>query len=119
MKSNYKDHCKYSISRSELTEIIESEVNKKLDDIFLDVCKQILPQYLAIALFELNTEFGFGKERLNRFKNGIDAYMEISRTDGFCGKAFDAFKVMEELKRRYGIEIKDIDITIKNLENKD
>lgn len=119
MKSNYKEHCKYSLSRSELTEIIESEVNKKLDDIFLDVCKQILPQYLAIALFELNTDFGFGKKRLNRFKNGIDAYMEISRNDGFCGKAFNAFNVMEELKKRYGIEIKDIDITIKDLENKD
>ena len=118
MKSNYEQHCKYSISRSELNKVIAEEVNKQLDDIFLNVCRQILPQYLAIALFELNTEFGFGKERLNKFKNGIDAYMEISRTDGFCGKSFDAFKVMEDLKNRYDIEIKDIDITIKDLENK-
>lgn len=118
MKSNYRQHCEYVISKAELNSVIEQEVNKKLDAIFLDVCKQILPQYLAIALFELNTEFGFGKERLNRFKNGVDAYMEISRTDGFCGKEFDAFKVMEDLKKRYDIEIKDIYITIKDLENK-
>lgn len=101
------------IEARKVESVVDEMVKEKMDDIFKDACKQMLPQYMAICLLELKTEFGFGKERLNKFKRGVDEYMEISRNDGFCGKEFDGLKVMEMLKNDYGIDLSNVDITIK------
>ena len=54
---------------------------------------------------ELNKEFGFGKDRLNKFYRGVNDLFKLMTTDGILGKEFTPINCIEVLRGKYGIDL--------------
>lgn len=93
------------MSAGQLKKAFDDEFDKRSDEIFEECKKDIVPQLMAVCMVELDTEFGFKKKRLQRFKNGVEAYFLTMLSGGFCGKEFSTIDCINMMKDRYGIDV--------------
>lgn len=108
MKANYKP---VTISRAK--KIIEAEYSKLERQTFQKAAGDIVGQLMAVCLYTLNQNYGFGKTRIQRFKNDVESYFEIMRSGGFFGDGFDADNCIEYIKEKFDIDLSRADVTIK------
>ena len=65
----------------------------------------VASQIMAVCCRELNKEFGFGKDRLNKFYRGVNDLFKLMATDGILGKEFTPINCIEVLRDKYGIDL--------------
>ena len=101
MKANYKKHCFHT--DEEIKRYIELEWEKRSEQVFQDCKRDIIAQLMSVCCVELNQEFGFGAERLNKFKNGVSNLFKLMATDGIFNKPFTPDSCIEIMQEKYGI----------------
>lgn len=104
MKSNYKK--KILVTVEDVKREVELECNSKIDSVYDEVKFDVASQVMAVCLLELNKEFGFGKDRLRKFKEGVDSLFIAMSNDGLMGRKFDAITCAEFIKDKYDLDIR-------------
>lgn len=94
-----------TLTRSELQKYFDSEYEKKVAEIYSSAAEDICEQLMAVCMMELSTEFGFGKDRLIRFRNGVGGYFSLTDTKLLYGKSITTQDYVDRIKERYGISI--------------
>ena len=102
MKSNYKRKI---IQPKDVEKAVEIEYNKRIDELYEQVKSDVVAQIMAVCCYDLNKEFGFGRERIQRFVSGVSSYFEIMLTEGVLGQPFTTQNCIDFLMREYGIDI--------------
>lgn len=99
MKANY-----VTLSESAIRRKIEEVYQKKKDQVYENVMKDVLPQFMAVCLCELSREFGFGEKRLRRFLDGIIAEFEVMNA-GVLENKYSPLDCLKYLKEKYEIDV--------------
>lgn len=102
MKSNYR---KRIVTQDKLRDALKSEFEKNYNELFEFAKNDITAQVMAVCCYDLNKEFGFGKERMQRFVSGVSSYFELMLTEGVLGQPFTTQNCIDYLKREFGIDI--------------
>lgn len=103
MKSNFKK--KMFFTDSEMQDYINKEWDKRSEQIFESCKRDIVAQLMAVCCMELNKEFGFGKVKLNRFKNGVEDFLRLINTNGIYGKKLSTQDCIDLMSEKYGIDL--------------
>lgn len=99
MKANY-----VTLSESAIRRKIEEEYQKKKDQVYEAVMKDVLPQFTAVCLCELSREFGFGEKRLRRFLDGVTSEFEVMNA-GVLEKKYSPLDCLKYLREKYEIDV--------------
>ena len=103
MKARYKN--KYFVTVEDIEREVKRECDAKIDAVYEEVKHDVVAQIMAVCCMELNKEFGFGKDRLNKFYRGVNSLFKLMITDGILGKEFTPINCIEMLKDKYGIDL--------------
>ena len=103
MRSRYKD--KYFTTVQDIKKAVKTECDAQINEIYDAVKQDVAAQIMAVCCVELNKEFGFGKDRLNKFFSGVNSLMKIMSTDGIFGKPFTPVNCIETLREKYDIDL--------------
>lgn len=103
MKSRYKTKMFYT--EQDIDKYIRKEWESKVDAVYISAKKDIAAQVMAVCLTELNKEFGFGKDRLNKFYSGVNDYFRLMSDNGIFGKEFTPINCINYMKEQYGIDV--------------
>lgn len=107
-KNNNKafiERTKFNIVSARDKENVNQAYIEAYDEIFNNVRNDIVEQVMATCLYELNKEFGFGKDRLTRFFNGVSSMFLLMR-QGIMGKEFNTDDCIKFCSEHFGIKIK-------------
>lgn len=98
MKANYRTNCP-----KDWKKIVEREVNEQMSQaIFKEEA-----DFLALVLWILHTEYGFGKKRLERFAEEFDKGLnELS--DWYAMPTTDQVFLCRRKLKEYGIDVDEI-----------
>ena len=103
MRSHYKD--KYFTTVQDIKKAVKAECDAKIDAVYEEVKQDVAAQIMAVCCVELNKEFGFGKDRLNKFYRGVNDLLKLMSTDGIFGKPFTPVNCIELLRDKYSIDL--------------
>lgn len=103
MKAHYKQ--KMFTTRDDIKKEVIRECDAKIDAVYDAVKQDVAAQIMAVCCVELNKEFGFGKDRLNKFFQGVNDLLKLMSTDGIFGKPFTPVNCIELLRDKYGIDL--------------
>ena len=103
------DNRQIVITAGEMKRNFEREFGKRVDELYDKIKADIAPQIMAMCLTELHTEFGFGKERLNRFKRGCESLYTMMEQSGICGVPFTPQNCIDLMREQYGIDLEVIE----------
>ena len=103
MRSHYKD--KYFTTVQDIKKAVKAECDAKIDAVYEEVKKDVASQIMAVCCMELNKEFGFGKDRLNKFYRGVNDLFKLMATNGIMGKEFTPVNCIDLLRDKYGIDL--------------
>ena len=103
MRSHYKD--KYFTTVQDIKKAVKAECDAKIDAVYEEVKKDVASQIMAVCCMELNKEFGFGKDRLNKFYRGVNHLFKLMATNGIMGKEFTPVNCIDLLRDKYGIDL--------------
>ena len=103
MKSRYKD--KYFTTVQDIKKAVKAECDANSNAVYKEVKKDVASQIMAVCCMELNKEFGFGKDRLNKFYRGVNDLFKLMATDGIMGKEFTPVNCIDLLRDKYGIDL--------------
>ena len=103
MKARYKD--KYFVTVEDIEREVKRECDAKIDAVYEEVKQDVASQIMAVCCMELNKEFGFGKDRLNKFYRGVNSLFKLMATDGIFGKEFTPINCIDLLRDKYGIDL--------------
>lgn len=83
------------------------------------LAERILATYNSVALFTLHDKWGFGKKRLERFRDDFNEQCEMISTWDRFGEHYVTIKDMaDELCSKYGIDLNDNQLEVIDEENK-
>lgn len=99
------DSRKVLISVKKMRDGFEKEFNLRADALFETVKRDVVAQLMATCLVELSNEFGFGKDRLNRFKSGVEALFIAMQEGGIFGQDFNTQNCIDLMRDKYGIDV--------------
>ena len=103
MKARYKD--KYFVTVEDIKREVKRECDAKINAVYEEVKSDVASQIMAVCCMELNKEFGYGKDRLNKFYRGVNDLFKLMATDGILGKEFTPVNCIEVLRDKYGIDL--------------
>ena len=103
MRSHYKD--KYFTTVQDIKKAVKAECDANIDAVYEEVKQDVAAQIMAVCCVELNKEFVFGKDRLNKFYRGVNDLLKLMSTDGIFGKPFTPVNCIELLRDKYGIDL--------------
>lgn len=103
------DNKQIVVTAGEMKRNFEREFEKRLDELYDRIKADIAPQIMATCLVELHNEFGFGKDRLNRFKRGCESLYIMMESSGICGKPFTPQNCIDLMREKYDIDLEIID----------
>ncbi len=109
MKSRYKPKMFYT--PQDIDKYIREEWESQVDKVYADAKRDVAAQLMAVCLTELNKEFGFGKDRLNKFYSGVNDYFRLMSTGGVMGKEFSTLNCINYMIEQYGIDVDKRSIT--------
>lgn len=93
-----------------LNQLVDEEVQKQVkqarNEIYDDVCEDIVRQTIACCLFYLDKTYGFRKKRLSEVVQGIVSIMQLKP----FGKTIDAVQVMNYLQDQYDINLDELKV---------
>ena len=90
MKANYKRKNKLS----------QAEISKIYDDVELNVASQLI----AVVLVTLEINYGWKKDRLNKFISALNATAELACKTNIFGNEVDTDDLIQHLIDKYGID---------------
>ena len=99
------DNKQIVITAGEMKRNFEKEFMNRVDELYDQIKADIAPQIMATCLVELHNEFGFGKDRLERFKNGCESLFVLMTESGICGKEFTPQNCIDLMREQYGIDL--------------
>ena len=79
--------------------------NDRSSELYKAVSNDATAQVLAVMFTVLNKEFGFGKDRLLRVKDGTESMFKIMLSEGICGQDFDTQNCLDYIKEKFDIEL--------------
>ncbi len=93
-----------------LNQLVDEEVQKQVkrarNEIYDDVCEDLVRQTMACCLFYLDKTYGFRKKRLSEVMQGIISIMQLKP----FGKSIDSVQVIKYLKEQYGINMDELKV---------
>ena len=90
------------VSKREVDKAVEKEY-KQIFDLAVD---EITYQIYAIVLTTLDKSYGFRKKRLKKFIKEVEAMSKLMVDNPMRGE-FDAYKCMDYLQDRFGINLRE------------
>lgn len=84
---------------------VNKEVEKKYKQIFNLAVDEITYQIYAVMLATLDKTYGWRKKRLRRFIREVEAISKLM-VNSTMRSDFDAYKCVEYLRDRYGIDLR-------------
>lgn len=110
MKANYRvkngviSKNKLVFTEEELAAYLNEEWNKKRDEMYNEVKKDVSAQLLAVFFTTLyKPPYKWRKDRLKKFKKNIE-YTFKDMTTGVLGKDFGTVDCLNFLKKEFGID---------------
>lgn len=103
------DDRRIVITAGEIKRQFSAEYKAREAELFEQLAHDITAQLMATALTELNLEFGFGRDRLTRFKTGVEGLFTAMAHDGIMGKKFTAQNCIDLIRDKYGIDLDAVD----------
>ena len=100
MKARLKQPEKILMSREEITEIVNSEFQKKYYNLYAEAVQDISIQVLAGVLVTLDLWYGWKKDRLKKFVQTIH-----SQEDDMVDHNFSNIDNINRIKDLYGIDL--------------
>lgn len=108
MKANYKSNY---VPKSLIKEKVKEEFDRITDKVYDDVKKDVAAQLMAVCCCALHAHFGFGKQRLNKFKAEVEDYFSLMLEKGIFGKTFTPINCIDYMRDEFGIDFdKDVNI---------
>lgn len=102
---NMPDNREVVITAGEMREQFEIEFNRRADDLFKAVQKDVTAQLMATIMTVLHQEFGFGRKRLRRVKRGTEALFRGMLQNGIFGKKFDTQTCIDYMREKFGVDV--------------
>lgn len=99
------DNRQVVITVGEMKRNFEKELNARADELFEIMKRDIIAQLMSTCMTALNKDFGFGKKRLQRFKNSTEALFVAMAAGGIFGKEFTTQSCIDLMRERYGIDV--------------
>lgn len=94
---------------------LENEYAKEVDKVYKQVGRDVVAQIMATCCIVLNKDFQFGKERLTRFKQGVEGLFKIMLSGGIAGQPFTTENCINYMRDTYGIDFdKNEEVVTKN-----
>lgn len=93
-----------TLGESEIRRKVAEEFEKKKSLVYESVIHDVLPQFMAVCMCELNKEFGFGDQRLKRFLSGVSSQFVIMEC-GILGTKYNPLDCLKYLNDRYDIDV--------------
>ena len=112
MKANYKRDketgdilkAKMVLTKEEIGKYLEEEWELKRDLVYSEVKNDVANQILSVFFTALHKDFGFGKKRLLRVKESVEAYFLLMQT-GIFSKSFTPIDCINYLRDEFGIDL--------------
>lgn len=93
------------ITVGEMKRSFEKEFNARAEEMFEIMKRDIIAQLMSTCMTALNKDFGFGKKRLQRFKNSTEALFVAMAAGEIFGKEFTTQNCINLMRERYGIDV--------------
>lgn len=98
MRSNYKKRT--FCTDSEIQRYIDDEWDKRTEQVFESCKRDIIAQLMSACCIALANDFGFGKNRLNRFKHSVENALQFEA----FGKKSSTQDCIDLMRNKYGID---------------
>ncbi|MCI5904582.1 MAG: hypothetical protein MRZ61_05520 [Oscillospiraceae bacterium] len=98
MRANFKKHS--FCTDNQVQQYIDKEWNKRVEQVFESCKRDIIAQLMSVCCMALSVQFGFGRERLNRFKKSVE---EMLKFEAF-GKKSNTQNCIDLMRDKYGID---------------
>lgn len=95
---------KMVLTKEEIAQYINEEWESIKDTVYAEVKNDVANQVLAVFFTVLNKEFGFGKKRLLKVKEGVESYFSLMQK-GIFNKPFTPIDCLNYLREEFGIDI--------------
>lgn len=94
--------CRYlTISETQLQDMVQKELEKRRDELYEEVLRDVIPQFLAICMQALRKEH-FGKIRLLRFLENVKNMYLREETETVTQTPVDW---IQSVKENFGIDL--------------
>ena len=100
MKSNFKKKVPITMTKEDLENIVKSEKAKTYDAAENLVASQLI----AVVLVTLEINYGWKKDRLNKFISALNATAELACKTNIFGNEVDTDDLIQHLIDKYGID---------------
>lgn len=105
-------HKRVMRTEKEIQKICRAVVEKDLEERQDAIIQDAVHQALGVAFHILSRDFGFGRRRLKKLKDEIEAEFKLMQI-GVLGKEYNAHHVLNYLKETYGIDFSESQYTKK------
>ena len=100
MKSNFKKKIPITMTKEDIENIVKAEKAKTYDAAENLVASQLI----AVVLVTLEINYGWKKDRLNKFISALNATAELACKTNIFGNEVDTDDLIQHLIDKYGID---------------
>ena len=100
MKANFKNKVPITMTKEDFEKIVKAEKEKLYDDVENLVASQLI----AVVLVTLEINYGWKKDRLNKFISALNATAELACKTNIFGNEVDTDDLIQHLIDKYGID---------------
>ena len=90
---------------SKCEEHLQTETNKRINQLYDEVGKDVIAQVSAVYLSVLNKDFKFGADRLKRVFEGTKSMFKAMNDKAVFNKKFDPDDCIAFIKNKFGIDV--------------
>ena len=87
---------------------VKEEVNKRIEELYEEVAKDVVAQVSAVFLTALNKEFEFGETRLKRVFDSTKGLIKIMNDNAF-NKNFNPDDCIKYIKDKFNIDVHEVE----------
>jgi len=95
---------KIMMNDRELQEFITKETQKEFDRLSDKAYYDAFLAAMAVVMVILNREFGFGKKRLEKFKDDVEGEF-MAMIEGVLGQKYETNDCVKIIKEKFGIDL--------------
>lgn len=107
-QTSYPERVRHGTAEYVRIDLVEQTLNeeyaKRVDLVYKQVGRDVVAQIMATCCIVLNKDFQFGKERLTRFKQGVEGLFKIMLSGGIAGQPFTTENCINYMRDTYGID---------------
>lgn len=95
---------KMVLTKEDISKYLEEEWESKRDEVYASVKNDVANQILSVFFTVLHNDFGFGKKRLLKLKDNVEAQF-LLMTVGIFGNPYTPVDCLNYLKKEFGIDL--------------